>query len=322
MRRSPLLITAGVLVLTVSAVIAVKYVNTYVSSASAGGPPAAVSPSSDTPDGTAGPSPDPSAEAVPGADDPAQQARFQAAADLVQKTKGHVGVIVHDRKTGGEWRAGEVDYATWTASTIKLAIAENLLERSRTGEIKLDTTARKNIADMLDTSSDLAADALWDKYGKDAFLPWFQQQYGMANLQFPAGAVHKWSQLKGTADDLIHLMTYVLDRADPADRDYLMAAMRRTSTLQHWGVWAAGADKQPGVKNGWSLETDNKVKHWITHSVGFAGPDAQYAVVIMFDQEAGGTVGTGVRTVSDIIATVFGAKVPANVTVPPTSTGG
>jgi hypothetical protein len=29
-----------------------------------------------------------------------------------------------------------------------------------------------------------------------------------------------------------------------------------------------------------------------------------------------------VHTVSDIIATVFGAKVPASVTVPPASTGG
>jgi beta-lactamase class A len=322
MRRNPLLITAGVLVLTVSAVIAVKYVNTYESSASAGGQPVAVSPSTDASDGSGDPGTDPSAEAVPGADDPAQQARFQAAADLVQKAKGHLGVIVHDRKSGAEWRAGEVDHPTWTASTIKLAIAENLLERSRNGEIKLDTTARKNIADMLDTSSDLAADALWDRFGKDAYVPWFQQQYGMANLQFQAGAVHKWNQLKGTADDLIHLMTYVLDRADPADRDYLMAAMRRAGTLQHWGVWAAGPDKQPGVKNGWSLETDDRVKHWITHSVGFAGPDAQYAIVIMFDQPAGGTVNAGVHTVSDVVATVFGAKVPADITVPPASTGG
>src|SRR4051812_25413505 len=108
MRRNPLLITAGVLVLTVSAVIAVKYVNTYESSASAGGQPVAVSPSGDGTDGSANPDDAPSAEAVPGADDPAQQARFQAAADLVQKAKGHLGVIVHDRKSGAEWRAGEV----------------------------------------------------------------------------------------------------------------------------------------------------------------------------------------------------------------------
>jgi hypothetical protein len=42
----------------------------------------------------------------------------------------------------------------------------------------------------------------------------------------------------------------------------------------------------------------------------------------MFDQQAGGTIGAGVHTVSDIIATVFGARVPANITVPPASTGG
>jgi hypothetical protein len=322
MRRSPLMVTAGILVLTVAAVVAVKYMRTYESPASAGAPPAAVESSDGgTGEGAGGPTPDPSGAPADVPGDPAQQQRFQAAADLVTKAKGHLAVIVRDRRTGAEWRAGELDHAAWTASTIKLAMAANLLERARGGEIKLDATARKNIADMLDTSSDTAADALWDRYGKDAFVPWFQQQYGMTNLQFPAGAVRRWGHLKCTADDLLHLMSYVLDRADPADRDYLTAAMRRAGTIQHWGVWAAGSANQPGVKNGWSLETDNKVKHWVTHSIGFAGPDAQYAVVVMFDQPAGGTIGTGVHTVSDLVATVFGTKTPADVTVPPASTG-
>jgi hypothetical protein len=324
MRRNPLVITAGVLVLTVSAVVAVKFIRTYESPASAGPPPTAVSPSSGATDDSGDPAADPSATATAAAaaEDPAQQQRFQAAADVVQKAKGHLGIIVRDRKSGAEWRAGEVDHATWAASTVKLAMAANVLERGRTGEIKLDSAARKNIADMLDTSSDPAADSLWDRFGRDAFLPWFQQQYGMTNLQFAAGAAHRWDQLRGTPDDLIHLIAFLLDRADPADRDYLMAAMRRAGTIQHWGVWAAGADKQPGVKNGWSLVTDDKARHWVTHSVGFAGPDAQYAVAIMFDQPAGATVATGVHTVSDVIATIFGAKVPADVTVPPSSNGG
>ncbi len=305
MRRNPLLIIAGVLVLTVLAVVVVRLVGTYESPASAGTPPAAGSPS----DGTDGA-------------DPAQQQRFLAAADAVRKAKGHLGIIVRDRKTGAEWRAGEVDHATWTGATIKLAMAANILERGRSGEVKLDTATRRNIADMLDTSSDPATDTLWDRFGKDAFVPWFQQRYGMTNLQFPAGVAHRWNQLKGTPDDLIHLMTYVFDRADPADRDYLTAAMRRAGRIQHWGVWAAGTDKQPGTKNGWSLRTDDNARHWVTHSVGFAGPDAQYAVVIMFDQPPGATIATGVHTVSDVVATVFGAKVPADVTVPPSSDGG
>jgi hypothetical protein len=122
-------------------------------------------------------------------------------------------------------------------------------------------------------------------------------------------------------DDLLHLISYLLDRADPGDRDYLMAAMRRAGTSQQWGVWAAGAPNQPGVTNGWSLETDDNAKHWVTHSVGFAGPDAQYAVVIMFDQPAGATIDTGVRAVSDIIATAFAMKTPAEISVPRVPTG-
>jgi hypothetical protein len=317
MRRSPLLITAGVLVLTVSAVVAVRFMRTYETVASADGRPPAVQPSGD---GAGDPLTDRPASPGPGADfsgDPAQQQRFQTAAALIPKAKGHLAVVVRDRKTGAEWRGGEVTYATWASSTIKLAMATNLLERARTGEIKLDTPARKNIADMLDTSSDKAANALWDKYGADGFVPWFQQQYGMTNLQYPAGVPRRWGSLKCTPDDLLHLMTYVLDRSDPADRDYLMAAMRRPGTVQQWGVWAAAADKQPGLANGWSLETDDKVKHWVTHSVGFAGPDAQYVVVVMFDQPAGAKIDTGVHTVSDLVATIFGAKTPAAVTVPP-----
>jgi hypothetical protein len=37
----------------------------------------------------------------------------------------------------------------------------------------------------------------------------------------------------------------------------------------------------------------------------------------MFDQPAGAKVDTGVHTVSDVIATLFGTKVPADVSVPP-----
>jgi hypothetical protein len=322
MRRNPLMITAGVLVLTVTAVVAVKYVRTYVSSASAGSPPAATAPSDGTDDedaAAADPSAQPS-DGTPG--DPAQQARFQSGAELVQKAKGHLGIIVRDRKSGAEWRAGEVDHPTWTGATIKLAMAANLLERGRTGEIKLDTTARSSIAAMLDTSSDPAAETLWTKFGRDAFVPWFQQQYGMTGVQFPAGVTHDWSTLKGTPDDLLHLISYVLDQADPGERDYLMAAMRRVGTVQHWGIWAAGPANQPGVKNAWTQQTDDRVRHWVTHSVGFAGPDARYAIAVMFDEPGGATLATGVHTVSDVIATIFGVATPATVTVPPNATGG
>lgn len=312
MRRSPLMVTAGVLVLTVSAVIAVKFVRTYVTPAAAGSPPAAAAngPDADSTDGPAD-----------GGVDPAQQARFQAAAALAQQAKGHLAVMVHDRRSATDWQAGDITYATWAVSTVKLAIAANLLERSRSGEIKLDTASRQAIADMLERSSDLATNLLWTKFGKDAFVPWFQQQYGMTGLQFANRVPHNWDKLRCTPPDLIHLMSFILDQANPVDRDYLVAEMRRVTDLQHWGVWAAGAAGNPGVKNGWALETDGGVKHWVTHSMGFVGPDQQYEVAIMYDQGPGGTIDAGVHMVSNIVATAFGAKTPADVTVPPAISG-
>jgi hypothetical protein len=41
----------------------------------------------------------------------------------------------------------------------------------------------------------------------------------------------------------------------------------------------------------------------------------------MFDQPAGATLGSGVHTVSDVVATIFGTATPANVTVPPAASG-
>lgn len=317
MRRNPLLISAGILLATVSAVVAVRYFHTYESPAQAGAPPVSAESGEPAGDGT-----EPEGEASDAATadiaaDPAQKQRFDTATELVKNAKGTLAIVVRDRKTGAEWRAGDTNRPVWTASTVKLAMATNLLERNRSGEIKLDTAARKQIADMLDTSSDTAADALWDKYGGEGFVVWFQQQYGMTGLNFPAGSQHRWSRLKSSTDDMLRMVSYVLDRADPADRDYLMAAMRRAGDTQHWGVWAAGADQKPGVKNAWTLAPDEKTKHWITHSVGFAGEDAQYAIAVTFDLPAGAKIDDGVHGTSDLVATIFGTKTPAEVTVPP-----
>ncbi|MEU7584858.1 hypothetical protein AB0A95_01005 [Micromonospora sp. NPDC049230] len=253
--------------------------------------------------------------------DEAQRRRLTAAATLVTTKPGVLGILVRDRRTGDLWQAGTTDHPIWTASTIKLAMAVGLLERARAGEITLDATARRQIADMLSVSSDDAATALWNRYGRDSQLKRFQQRYGMTGLTTVAGYSRFWGHLKCTADDLQRLMSYVLDRLDPTDRAYLLDAMRSVGSIQHWGVWAAGATQQPGTKNGWSIEPDPGGKHWVTNTVGFAGDGQRYVVAIMYQLPPGKTIDAGVHTVSDLVATVFGARTPARVTVPDPSTG-
>jgi len=258
---------------------------------------------------------------APPASTDAQQRRFAAAAELLRRKPGYLGIIVRDRQTGAVWRAGRTDHPTWTASTIKLAMATGLLERARSGEITLNATARQQIADMLDFSSDDAATSLWNRYGKDAQVPRFQQTYGMTGLTFVPGFPRFWGHMKCTTEDLVRLMSYVLDRLNPADRDYLVQAMRQVGKIQQWGVWSAGPAQHPGTKNGWSIEPDAGGKHWVTNTVGFAGPNERYIVAVMYHLPPGATIADGVHTVSDLVATVFGAPTPAPVTVPDPSTG-
>jgi hypothetical protein len=283
-------------------------------------PSASTAPATASPPASRAASPSEAPSPSPSPPD-AEQQRYAAAAQLLRGKPGHLGIVVRDRQTGTVWRAGQTGHPTWTASTIKLAMATGLLERARSGEIALDSTARQQITDMLDFSSNDAATALWNRYGKDAQVTRFQQTYGMTGLTFVSGYSRTWGFMKCTSEDLLRLMSYVLDRLHPDDRAFVVRAMRQVDEIQQWGVWSAGPGQQPGTKGGWSIESDPGGKHWVTNAVGFAGPGERYAVAVMYDLRPGATIGDGVHAVSDLVATVFGAKVPAPVTVPDASTG-
>ena len=245
--------------------------------------------------------------------------RLAAAARLVGTEPGRLGVTVLDRRTGAVWEAGTADHSMWASSTPKLALATSLLERARAGEITLEPTARRQLAAMLAVSDDDAADALWDRYGGASLLPRFRDRYGMTGATFVPGFPRRWGFVKVSARDLRRLMTYVLTETDPADRAYLVTAMRTTGPIQHWGVWAAGPGA--GAKDGWSVEKDAGTEHWCTSSVGFAGPGERYVVAVMDDLPPGAGIAPGVHATSDVVATIFGARTPAAVTVPAESTG-
>ena len=250
-----------------------------------------------------------------------QQERFTAVTAYVRRTvgaHGYLSVVFTDRVTGASWRTGDTGHAGWTASTIKLAIAADLLRRDRAGQIKLSADARHDIATMLNFSDEAASDRLWKAYGDDAMLARFRSDFGMTGLHFVPGFTPGtyWGFVKCTADDLAALVHHVLTDANPADRAYLVAAMRGVAPNQQWGVWGAGPALRPGNKDGWSFESDSYGKHWVTDTVGFAGPGERYAVAIMYQVGPAGSLAGGVHAVSDVSALLFGAPVPARITVP------
>jgi hypothetical protein len=247
-----------------------------------------------------------------------QQTRFKAASTMVAGTSGHVGIVVQDRTTGAVWTAGEPDYRIWAGSTPKLAFAVALREEARAGDITLDATAEQQIGLMLSVSDNNAAETLWTRYANaSALMTRFRQQYGMTNATYVSGFPSRWGFIKCTAQDLAHLMSYILTKFNATDRTPLINAMRTVGAVQHWGVWGAGSALQPGVKDGWSIESDDGKDHWITATVGFVGPSERYIVAAMYHQPPGGdTIDKGVHLLTDLVATIFGAPVPAPVTIP------
>lgn len=265
------------------------------------------------------PSPTPSPpECAGGAWSCTQTARFAAAAAHARKTvgpHGYLSVVFIDRVSGATWRTGDTTHPGWTASTIKLAIAADLLRLDRAGRISLTAADRHDIATMLNISDNAATDRLWKAYGGDAMLARFRADFGMIGLRFVPGFTPTtyWGFVKCTADDLAALMRYVLTSPD---RAYLIDAMRAVAPNQQWGVWAAGPAQRPGNKNGWSFESDPYGRHWVTDTVGFAGPDERYTVAVMYQVDPSGTLPDGVHAVSDVAALLFGRSVPTRVTVP------
>nr|WP_084505883.1 tat pathway signal sequence [Nocardia harenae] len=212
---------------------------------------------------------------------------------------GTTGYVVRDRVTGGVYANENAEASVWTASTIKLAIAADLLNRARVGAIQLPPEDRGLLESMLATSNDHAADVLWTKYaGLDrmAFNNAFRAN-GMSTLvpqPTETALFPDWSFQKCTAADLDRLMDNIVTQMHPDDRAYLFDRMRSVDSNQHWGVWGAGDRMRPGLKNGWSAEQGG----WVVNSVGFAGPGERYTLAIMtaMGEEGGYTDGAATDT--------------------------
>jgi hypothetical protein len=247
----------------------------------------------------------------------AQQARFDAAAAFIATQQAHVGIVVKDRMTGAVWSAGDPALRTWAGSTPKLALAVALKEQTRA----LDAAANADIDAMLYASDNNAATRLWNRYvDSDAMMKRWQDVYGMTTASYVDFQEHHWGWVKLTPQDLVNLMTYVLETLDPTHRAYIVDRMRAVAPNQQWGVWGAGSAWAPGVKNGWDrcAEMGEAVFRWIVSTVGFVGPAERYVVAAMYDRDPEhDSKEAAVHGITDLIAIVFGATVPAPAVVPP-----
>ena len=232
----------------------------------------------------------------------------QADAYLAERP-GTVGYVLRDRQTGFVHRNAHAADPVWTASTIKLAMVDDLLVRNRAGAITLTASDRQLMAAMLHSSDDDAADTLWSRYG-GADHQRFNADFaalGLAGFRPQPGysSVHPyWGFQKAAPDDLDRLMTFTLSALDPADSAAVVDALQHVAPNQQWGVWGAGPDLAPGNKDGWSREDSG----WVTNSVGFAGAHQRYTLAVMNDLGSAGGYDDGVATTTHLAEVLLAGR--------------
>lgn len=240
------------------------------------------------------------------------RSRIAAVERFLATRPGMIGIVLRDRTTGVVWRNRYAAADVYMASTSKLAMVATLLLQDYDGHIHLSSTDRADIHQMLHVSLDSAADDLWFRYGAQFYTRFFPR-IGLTTARYlPQAGVSGpyWGEMMCTADDLDRVINYILHDLPASLRDYIVGEMRQVGTVQHFGVWGAGPQNQPGNKDGWSTEKPG----WIINSVGFAGPGARFTLTMMNSLNGEGGYPEGTDTVTQVAALLFqGRHVPAPI---------
>jgi len=230
----------------------------------------------------------PAATAQPAVD---LAARGTAADAFARARGGRTGIVIRDRVTGVTWRNTDAGTAFRAASTVKLGIAVDLLVRGT----PLDPAARSALTAMLTASDNAAADRLWARSGGPAAGARLAG-YGLRD----ATGTSRWGSVRCTPEDLERLVSYALDRTDPADRATLVGLLRAVVPAQRWGVLGVAGTARPGAKNGWTPDGDS----WAVSTVGFLGPGERYTVAVMTAGPPGSDFLDSVETVTGTVTTL------------------
>ena len=192
--------------------------------------------------------------------------------------RGHrtAGFIAHN---------GAADRPFPTASMVKLYMAEDILHRNRSGEIRLDRADFVLLQAMIRRSSDPAASALWVRYDGVRMVTDVAARYGLTGTAPPA-VRGQWGQATTTARDLARFLALLPAVAHPFDAAALQVWMRTATAEaadgfdQRFGLLAA-APPFTAVKQGWMCCVGGSRQ---LHSVGVVG----HRVVVLLSEVPGG----------------------------------
>lgn len=208
---------------------------------------------------------------------------------------GRLSVAVADLQTGviASYGSPEAEFAT--ASVVKVNILAALLLQ-RDG--KLSERQRDLARQMIQSSSNGAASALWREIGRAEGLKRANQQLGLTDTV--GGRAGFWGSTTTSAADQLQLLGVIFtddSPLDPNSRAYLRTLMGRVAPDQDWGVTAA--DTRTGdrfrVKNGWLPRSSG----WVLNSIGAVEYRGHPLLMVALSDGAGSKDG-GVRVLESV----------------------
>ncbi|MGI5405165.1 serine hydrolase [Streptomyces chartreusis] len=163
-----------------------------------------------------------------------------------------------------------------TASISKLGILAALLLRAQDEDRALTAAEHGAAEEMIRTSDNDAANALWQTIGEAEGLDAAHKRLGLKATRGGPGT--SWGLTQTTASDQVLLLRAIFARgpvASPrppqglsqASRAYIRRLMAHITDGQDWGVSAAGSSgSRWALKNGWNQR--NTTGLWVINSVG------------------------------------------------------
>ncbi|MBQ1028837.1 serine hydrolase [Micromonospora sp. C97] len=218
----------------------------------------------DHPGPSVGPSPASPIPTTPAVDRVAEaRTRIEA---YVDRFDGHLAVAALDRQGTAAVTAGTKRFET--ASIVKVNILAALLLRQRPPGKALGANTRRLAEDMIVSSDNDAAVALWQRIEGSRGLTAANRAFGLRETKPNS----HWGLTTTTAADQLRLLTALTSPTGPLtpqDRTFIMGLMTKVIPEQRWGITAA---REPGnrsvyVKNGWDT-ADVDGGRWLVNSIG------------------------------------------------------
>ncbi|SNS29620.1 hypothetical protein [Rhodococcoides kyotonense] len=231
-------------------------------------------------------SPFPDTETV---QDLALDSRIPAAVASAAGRGAEISFAVLDRRTGAYYASGDTTQVE-TASVSKLFIADEVLHEANIAQAPVAEEDLTQLKVMLKSSSDDAANYLWNEYGGNDIVLRVAERYGLAATSPPWDGL--WWNTMTTAADIVGYYTKLVDGTgglSPASTSTILSLLRESEPVatdgyhQHFGI-VDGLPSEPvwAVKQGWMCCIAGR---WVHLSTGTVGEDDEYVIALISREE-------------------------------------